>query len=735
MPIKRSPMTTNKKMAIVRVVLAVAFFAVLCKFFYIQIFQHEEYQRKALNQQTQETTIDAKRGSILDRNGNELAVSASAYMVTMTPTMIKNDADAENIAKNLSEILDLSYDKVYKMTQQKVSYTVVARRLEEEEANLVNDFVRENTGYSSIISISEDSKRYYPHGNLLSSVLGFVGTDNQGLEGLEMSYDAYLSGTPGKRISVKTQGGTAMPFEYEKYVAAEDGNNITLTVDLEMQYVLEKYIDEARVEHNVQNRVAGIVMNVKTGEVLAMTSKPDFDPNEYLVIKDEIVLSQLKEKYTENTEEYWQAYNAMVKTLWKNKLCEQYEPGSTFKIFTLAMALEENLVSLTETFNCTGSMVVQSEVIHCAKRTGHGIETVRDGLGNSCNPVFMTLGSRIGQEKFYNYITAFGFREKTGVGIPGEQTGYHYSLSSFSDLDLATSSFGQGFKITPLQLISAVCSVANDGNYMQPYIISQITDSNGNVVLSNSPKVVRKTVSKENSDIICSYLEDAVTEHIKKAYIEGYHVAGKTGTSQKLDSKNEDGVVDKKIASFIGFAPADDPQICVLVVVDEPNSEVQYGSLIAAPLAKSILQDCLKLIGLEPDIEDSVDYQVVPEAVGMTTAEAQKTLSAKGFSSKIVGGDGEGTHQIPSSGKYLPEGATVILYTNGENPQSEVSVPNLIGMTAAECNRTLINSNLNIRIKGSGISTPGAVVISQSVPVGSPVSPATVITVEIGTKE
>lgn len=734
MPTKHAPMKVNKKMAIVRIVVVVAFFAVLCKFFYIQIFQHEEYERKALNQQTQETIIEAKRGSFLDRNGNELAVSASAYMVTMSPTMITNDEDSVNIAKNLSEILDMSYDKIYEMTQKKVAYVVVARRLEEDVVQLVNEFIQQNSGYSSIIAISEDSKRYYPHGNLLSTVLGFVGVDNQGLEGLEMSYDEYLSGTPGKIISVKTQGGTSMPFEYEKYIEAENGGDITLTIDLEMQYILEKYIDEARVEHNVQNRVAGIVMNVKTGEVLAMTSKPDFDPNEYLVIKDEIVLEQLAKDYTADSEEYWQAYNSTVKNLWKNKLCEQYEPGSTFKILTLAMALEENLVSLTETFTCTGSLTIGNQVIHCAKRTGHGVETVRDGLGNSCNPVFMTLGARIGQEKFYNYITAFGLREKTGVGVPGEQTGYHYSLSAFSNLDLATSSFGQGFKITPLQLISAVCSVANGGNYMQPYIISQITDADGNVVLSNSPKVVRKTVSEENANLICSYLEDAVTEHIKKAYIEGYHVAGKTGTSQKLDSKNEEGEIDKKIASFIGFAPADDPQICVLVVVDEPNSEVQYGSLIAAPLAKSILQDGLELIGLEPDIEDAVDYASVPDVVDKELADAQKDLSSKGFTAKVVGGEGTVTHQIPSSGKYLPEGATVILYTNNETPQTSVEVPNLIGLTAAECNRELINRNLNIRIKGSGISTPGAVVISQSVSEGEKVSPATVITVEIGTQ-
>ena len=358
MSIKHSPMKVNKKMAIVRIVVVVAFFAVLCKFFYIQIFQHEEYESKALNQQTQETVIDAKRGDILDRNGNELAVSASAYMVTMSPTMITEEEDAENIAKNLSEILDLNYDDVYEMTQKNVSYVEVARRLEDDVTQLVNNFIQENPGYSSIIAISEDSKRYYPHGNLLSTVLGFVGIDNQGLEGLEMSYDEYLSGTPGKIISVKTQGGTSMPFEYEKYIEAEDGCDITLTIDLEMQYILEKYIDEARVEHNVQNRVAGIVMNVKTGEVLAMSSKPDFDPNDYLVINDEIVLSQLKSEYEEGSEEYWTAYNAMVKTLWKNKLCEQYEPGSTFKILTLAMVLEVNFVSLTVTFNFIGSFIV-----------------------------------------------------------------------------------------------------------------------------------------------------------------------------------------------------------------------------------------------------------------------------------------------------------------------------------------------------------------------------------------
>lgn len=712
------------KYKIFRVFFMVLFLVIIGNMFYLQIIKHEEYESAALKQQTQDTKIAAKRGNILDRNGNEIAISASAYKVIMTPKNLKTDEDRKKISTFLSETLALDYEKVYEMTQKNYEYLEVKRRIESDEKDLVAAFIAENPDYASALGVAEDPKRYYPHRNLLSTVIGFVGDDLQGLSGIENSYDEYLSGTPGKIISAKTAGGVSLPFTYEKYIEAEDGCDINLTIDIEMQYFLEKHIDNARVEHNVQNRVAGIIVDVKTGEVLAMSSKPDFDPNDPFTISDEIVLSALAEKNPVGSEEYWKAYNSMAASLRSNKLCEQYEPGSTFKILTSAMALEEGLVSLTETFNCTGSLHIASETIRCHKRDGHGVETFKEGLSNSCNPVFMELSSRIGYEKFYNYITVFGLRDKTGVGVPGEQTGYHYRLADMNVVDLATSSFGQGFKITPLQLISAVCSVANDGKYMQPYIIKSITDSKGNIVVSNSPKVVKQTVSEKTSEILCEYLEYAVVAG-KKAYLEGYKIAGKTGTSEKLDSGND----EARIASFIGFAPADDPQVCVLVVVDEPNSEVQYGSYIAAPLAKDILADSLKHLNIEPDYSEGTPTVNVPEVIGQPIEDAKKAMTDLGLKVQISGSGEKVTYQIPGDGKTLPSGSTVMLFTGEEEPEFNTTVPDVIGKTAAECNRDILNSGLNIQISGGNIGTPGVVAKSQNPQGGTPVEKGTVVTV------
>ncbi len=712
------------KYKIFRVVFMALFLVIVANMFYLQIINQDVYEGAALNQQTQDTEIAAKRGNILDRSGNEIAISASAYKVVLTPKNLKTDADREKVAHFLSETLSLDYEKVLGMTQKKLEYLEVKRRIESEEKDQVVNFLAENSDYASAIGVAEDPKRYYPHRNLLSSVIGFVGDDLQGLSGLESAYDNYLSGTPGKIISAKTAGGVSLPFTYEKYIEAENGCNINLTIDIEMQYFLEKHIDNARVEHNVQNRVAGIIMDVKTGEVLAMSTKPDFDPNDPFTISDEIVLSALAAENPVGSENYWNAYNSMVKSLWTNKLCEQYEPGSTFKILTSAMALEEGLVSLTETFNCTGALQIAGNTIHCHKRDGHGVETFKEGLSNSCNPVFMELSSRIGYEKFYNYITVFGLRDKTNAGVPGEQTGYHYRLADMNVVDLATSSFGQGFKITPLQLISAVCSVANDGKYMQPYIIKSITDSKGNIVVSNTPKVIKQTVSEKTSEILCEYLEYAVIQG-KKAYLEGYKIGGKTGTSEKLDSGNE----EARIASFIGIAPADDPQICVLVVVDEPNSEVQYGSYIAAPLAKDILADSMKHLNIEPDYSEGTPQVSVPAVVGEPVEAAKKAMTDLGLKVEISGTGEKVTYQIPGDGKVLPAGSTVMLYTGEEEPVYSTTVPDVLGKTAAECNRDILNSGLNIQISGGNIGTPGVVAKSQSPQGGTSVEKGTVVTV------
>ena len=728
----RPKSNSKNRYAVVRVIAMIALICLIGRLFYIQIIKHSKYEQIAVSQQTQDIAIEAKRGTITDRDGNILAISASAYKVVMAPKLIDSEDLREKICDGLSSALSEDRDKIYEMTLKNVQSVEVVRRVEKDIADKVSDFISEDKDYAEIITVTEDPKRYYPNGNTLSTVLGLVGADNQGLEGLEYLYDDYLTGTAGKLVATKTSIGTSMPFSYERQVDPKDGCTVELTVDLKMQAMLESEINNARVEHNVQNRIAGVIMDVNTGEILAMTSKPDFDPNENYVINDELTLEALAAEFEVGSSEYYKAYNEKFAEYKKNKCLEAYEPGSTFKIFTASMALEENLVSLEETFFCSGHLDIGPTRVNCHKRTGHGSEHLKEGLANSCNPVFMTLGMRIGQEKFYDYLTVFGLRDKTGVGLPGEQTGYHHSLKTMTTLDLAESAFGQTFKITPMQLISGVCSVINGGNYMQPYIVRSITDSDGNTVVSNKPTVVRQTVSDETSAIMREYLE-FTADSSEKSHVDGYRIGGKTGTSQKLDTRVGQEDNDKRIASYVCFAPADDPQIAVLVVVDEPDSEVQYGSYIAAPLGTSIIVQALNQLGISSTAENA-DRTTVPYVGEMTVDEASKKIVADGLQVKVVGKGETVVSQLPAANTTISVGSTVLLYTEEGEHETTTVVPNLEGKTPAECNQLLTNSELNIEILGSNESvTPitgsGVVAYYQSISPGETVEKMTTVQV------
>lgn len=728
----RPKSNSKNRYAVVRVIAMIALICLIGRLFYIQIIKHSKYEQIAVSQQTQDIAIEAKRGTITDRDGNILAISATAYKVVMAPKLIDSEDLREKICDGLSSALSEDRDKIYEMTLKNVQSVEVVRRVEKDIADKVSDFISEDKDYAAIITVTEDPKRYYPNGNTLSTVLGLVGADNQGLEGLEYLYDDYLTGTAGKLVATKTSIGTSMPFSYERQVDPKDGCTVELTVDLKMQAMLESEINNARVEHNVQNRIAGVIMDVNTGEILAMTSKPDFDPNENYVINDELTLEALAAEFEVGSTEYYKAYNEKFAEYKKNKCLEAYEPGSTFKIFTASMALEENLVSLEETFFCSGHLDIGPTRVNCHKRTGHGSEHLKEGLANSCNPVFMTLGMRIGQEKFYDYLTVFGLRDKTGVGLPGEQTGYHHSLKTMTTLDLAESAFGQTFKITPMQLISGVCSVINGGNYMQPYIVRSITDSDGNTVVSNKPTVVRQTVSDETSAIMREYLE-FTADSSEKSHVDGYRIGGKTGTSQKLDTRVGQEDNDKRIASYVCFAPADDPQIAVLVVVDEPDSEVQYGSYIAAPLGTSIIVQALNQLGISSTAENA-DRTTVPYVGEMTVDEASKKIVADGLQVKVVGKGETVVSQLPAANTTISVGSTVLLYTEEGEHETTTVVPNLEGKTPAECNQLLTNSELNIEILGSNESvTPitgsGVVAYYQSISPGETVEKMTTVQV------
>ena len=698
--------------------------------FYLQIFQHGKYESLALDQQTWEITVDPDRGSIKDVNGVVLAQSATAYQVLMAPSQLTEEEDCKEIASFLSETLNLDYDTVYAHTQKNSQYVAIKRRIEENEVAPVKEFLAEHKEYRTALWVSEDTKRYYPCDNLLSTVIGFVGTDNQGLEGLEYYYESYLSGTPGKITAVRTASGGTMPYEFEEYQDAVDGYDTYLTVDIQMQYILEKYISNARVEHNVQSRIAGVIMNVKTGAVLAMTSKPDYDLNDPFVITDQLTLDKLKSLYAEGSDEYKAAYTAKQREYRKNKIItEQYDPGSTFKIFTAAMALEENLVPLSETFTCRSLIDMGAITYHCANDKAHGKETFKEAMANSCNVVFVQVADRVGVERFYRYFTLFGFRDKTGVGLPGEVSGIFFDKEAMTKWNLYSSSFGQTFQITPMQLITGVSAIANGGTYMKPYILDRVVDQSGNIILRNEPQSVSQIVSESTCETLRDFLEYTVVKG-KTGYLKGYRIGGKTGTSQKL-GEGEYGE-DKVIASYVCFAPVDDPEIAVLVLVDEPNTEIHFGSYIAAPLGRDIMGECLDYLNIEPDYEDdgAVASVKVPKVAGLAVDDAAAALSEAGLIAKIIGDGSTVASQLPVADTVLCSGNTVLIYTDSNSDTAKTTrVPDLKGKNAAECNSLLLQAGLNIKVIGDNLNYSTTVAVKQSVAANTEVEKGTLITV------
>lgn len=730
--------TPSRKNRITYLVLAIAFgvvfLALAGRLFYLQLIQHNKYESLARDQQTQEIRVDPIRGSIKDVNGVDLAVSATAYQILLAPVQISNEEDRVEVATFLAETLDLNYDTVYAQTQKKSQYQIIKRRVEKSVADQVTAFLAEDAHkkkYAAVLWVSEDTKRYYPYNNLLSTVIGFVGTDNQGLEGLEYYYESTLAGLPGKIISVQTGKGSSMPFEYQSYQDPVNGYDVYLTVDVQLQYILDKFVSNARVEHNVQSRIAGIIMNVKTGAVLAMTSKPDYDLNSPFTITDEMTLEKLAKEYTVGSDEYKKEYNRYVSEYRKNKLItELYDPGSTFKIFTAAMALEEKLAGLSETFYCHGSIDMGAITYHCAGNKVHGSEQFRDVMANSCNCVIVQLADRIGVDRFYRYFTLFGFRDKTGVGIPGEISGIFFEKEKMTKYNLYSASFGQTFQITPMQLISGVCAIANGGTYMQPYIVDRIVDQDKNIISQTEPTAVRQVVSASTCETLRDFLEYTVVKG-KTGYLEGYRICGKTGTSQKMDNSTYES--GKIIASFVCFAPADDPEIAVLVVVDEPNSTVQYGSWIAAPLGRDIIGECLEYLNIEPNYENgsSATRISVPSVSGLSVDQAAQKIESEGLVAKIIG-DGETvSSQLPVGKTMLYSGNTVLIYTNSNSDVPKTAtVPDLLGKTASECNSLLQQAGLNIKVIGDNLNYSTTVAVSQSIRSGTQVDKGTLIEIK-----
>jgi len=735
--------TTNKMKKRINVVLAcmilIGFTGLIAKLYYIQVVEGEKYQKMAINQQMRSTSISATRGTIYDRNMKELAKSATVHTVVISPNDVKDETERELIAKGLSEILGVDYDKVINLSRKTGSYYErVKSKVEQEVADQVTQFAVDND--ITAIYLEEDTKRYYPYGSLASTVLGFTGSENQGAYGLESHYNKVLSGTDGMVVSAKNAWGTDMPFRYQQMYDAQDGNSLVLTIDETIQHYLEKHLETAVAEHEIHNRAVGIVMDVRTGEVLAMATKPDFDPNEPLVLGDAKVAEEVAALNTEGNEEaYKKALSEAQFAQWRNKaISDPYEPGSVFKLITAAAALETHTVEpYNETFNCPGYYVVAGRRIGCWKHAGHGTINFAQAIKGSCNPTFIQVGQRLGADNFYKYLDLFGFTSPTGIDLPGEADAYLHPLSVLQDKNMASlssASFGQTFKVTPIQLITAVNATINGGKLMQPYVVSQIVDPNGNVVSTTQPVVKRQVIAEDISSLEASLAEQVVMASDgsgRMANVPGYRIGGKTGTSEKIDAK-EDGQVTKYTLSFYGFAPADDPVIGVLVALDEPEDGSAYGSTIAAPVVGSIMADVLPYLGIEPQYTEeelaTIDVKV-PVLVGLKPHDAQSHLTQEGLKARIIGEGVTVVKQIPGAYEPIPKGGTVILYTDKDAEVTTAKVPNVVGMSGKQANRTILNAGFNIRIAGESIENSASVAVSQDPAPDTEVNIGTVVTV------
>lgn len=717
---------------LILLILVLGFGAAVLRLTYLTTIQSSELQESAVDLQLADTTVSAKRGTIYDANGNVLAESASVWQVVMSPVNFKNDKQRQAAAKGLSEIFDLEYNDVLDDTKQQSHYVVVKRRIESDEREKVLqliDTLKKDYSCSGVIQLLDDYKRYYPKNSLASSVIGFTGSDDQGLEGIEYEYDSYLSGTPGRIITAQNARGTDMPFRYEQNVESEDGNNVYLTIDETIQSICEKYMQKGVEDNNVLNKGVCIAMDVNTGAILAMVTTDGYDLNNpyELSAKDKKkIKSTPKKKQAE-------AESAALSNMWRNKaVADTYMPGSVFKMCVASAALEENLVNEKTSFTCTGSISVEGETIHCSNISGHGTQNFVEAISNSCNPAFIQIGQMLGAGKFRQYYQGFGFSDKTGIDLPGEAEDSFWKEGKMGGVDLAVASFGQNFTITPIQMITACAAVSNGGYVVQPHVVSKITDSKGNVVKTVDKKVKRQVISDDTSKKMNEYLEyNTERQGAAAGYISGYKVAGKTGTTEKRGvTKVESSFSEDYISSFCGYAPADDPQIAMLVFFDTPDGDAYYGSQVSSPVFINIMSEVLPYLDVKTSYTDEELGYVDASAgdyTGVSVDEAKTAVEADGFTATVKGNGSTVISQIPTVSSGLQKGGSIVLYTDSDSQSETVSVPSLIGLSPDEVNDVASAYGLNVSF--SGATTSSGTSSSQNVEAGTSVSPGTVITV------
>lgn len=752
----------------------VAFVPLIGTLYHLMITEHDYYNEKAIKNQTRSTNLTATRGVIYDANMNVLASSSTVETVFIDPNEIaeqmkqpENSNLLDQIARGLGEILDVEPSFVYEQAADKqYRYKVIKRKISEELADEVRAFISENsiTG----VYLETDLKRYYPNSSLAAQALGFVSSDNNGSEGLEAYYNEELSGTAGKVVTSKGNYGSEMLYTYEKYYDASDGSSLITTIDSTVQAYVEKNLQNAIDKYDIKNGAFCIVMDVNTGEIKAMATLGSYDPNNYLEIYDDttallleneraaaLALPEASAAYEAAIETYKQDVAAARMAQWRNRcVSDGYEPGSTFKLITLASALDSGAVTLNDSFYCGGQekFTGREQILNCWKSAGHGAQTTAQALGNSCNIAFGHIGLRMGGDTFYDYLKSFGIMEKTGVDLPGEASGLFYERKYLNDPAnygtsyLITSSFGQSFRITPMQLVRAVAAIVNGGYVLEPYIVSEVVDADGNTVEKNEKTVLRQVISQQTSETMRTLMEQVVTEGTASAaWTPGYRVGGKTGTSEKLDEYDENGQqVKDKIVSFVGVAPIDDPKYVVLVALDTPayseNSEKYTvhgmyisGGLMAAPTVRDIFLDILPYLGVEPDYgsEDirGVNF-TVPDVIGMDETEAGELLAEKTITYRVVGTGSVVTDQLPVAGSQVPGNSQIILYMGAEKQATRVEVPDFIGCSVADVNYLASNAGLYVQAKGTDRTDVYVLAAYQDIDPGTEVDRGTTITVE-----
>lgn len=711
---------------------AFAFLAIIlvlfCRLFYWQVIKGDELKSGALAQQTMEKEITPKRGTIYDRNGDELAVSATVDTVTVSPEIVKKTNNAEDIANTLSEILGMEKADVMAIITRNSKFEFVAKKVDSGKSAQIRKYLtgkdeqgkslskEEMKGHNLAgISLVEDTKRFYPGGNLASHVIGFTGTDNQGLEGIEAIYDNYLKGKTGKIVTSAKSSGT-IPADYEKYYDAQDGNNITLTIDSNIQYIVEKVIDEVYLEHKPASGACIMVTNPNTGEILAMATRPTFDLNSPRVLSpDQTEPATLEE----------------LQARWRNKaVVDTYEPGSVFKLITCSIALEEKVTNLTDAYYCPGYLIVGGQKIGCFNTAGHGASNLLKGTVDSCNPVYMQVVEKIGKDTMFRYFKSFGFRETTGFDLPGEAVGAFWEYAGYNETELATSSFGQGFTVTPLQMASAVGALVNGGYLYQPYIVKEISDGNGNIIQSTTPSRIRQVISKETSDTMRFIMQTTLVESGSLAKVKGYDVGGKSGTSEKQPRGN-----NQYIGSYCSVAPINDPQLLCLVIVDDPRGISYYGGQVAAPAASKIMEEVLKYYNIpsnDPEESSGIDDTVVPDVLGKNSENAERIITSFNLNPTIKGSGDVVISQDPAPGTHVRNNSyvTVVMGTADEN-SNETTVPDVMGKSAEEANTLITEAGLVLNAAGT-TTGQSIIALNQQPAAGTKVAKETVVTVTFG---